>query len=154
MTRERPTTPPAPAATESTPRGRVLVVDDDPDSAETLAELVRLWKYDVRISFDGRSALAEARQFQPDVILLDIGLPGQDGYETARRIREQGLVRGMLIALTGYGQDEDRRRAQEAGFDRHLTKPVTLEALTGLLQEMTTARNSGPRVLEKRRAQR
>jgi CheY-like chemotaxis protein len=134
MTRERrPAAPSAPASVESKRKGRVLVVDDDPDSAETLAELVRLWKYEVRISFDGRSALAEARKFQPDVILLDIGLPGQDGYETARRIREQGLVRGMLIALTGYGQDEDRRRALDAGFDRHLTKPVSPDLLQQVL---------------------
>jgi CheY-like chemotaxis protein len=116
--------------------GRVLVVDDDPDSAETLAELVRLWKYDARISLDGSSALREARDFRPDIILLDIGLPGQDGYQVARQLRKEGLASGLLIALTGYGQDEDRRRAEEAGFDRHLTKPVSPD----LLQKVLTRR--------------
>ena len=129
----RPDGPTGPGSGEPACKGRVLVVDDDPDSAETLAELVRLWKYEVRICFDGRAALVEARQFQPDVVLLDIGLPGQDGYETARRIRDEGLVSGLLIALTGYGQDEDRRRAREAGFDRHLTKPVSPDLLQQVL---------------------
>jgi CheY-like chemotaxis protein len=125
---------PRPGSSPTDAPGRVLVVDDDPDSAETLAELVRLWKYEARISLDGKSALKEARAFCPDIILLDIGLPGQDGYQVARQLRQEGLVRGMLIALTGYGQDEDRQRAHDAGFDQHLTKPVSPDVLEQVLK--------------------
>ena len=112
---------------------RVLVVDDNLDSADTMAELVRIWGHDVRTAHDGPSALACAQEFRPQVILLDVGLPGMDGYELARRLRAAGLAGELLVSVTGYGQEEDRRLAQEAGFDHHLTKPVHPEALLRLV---------------------
>jgi CheY-like chemotaxis protein len=110
-----------------------MVVDDNFDSADTMAELVRLWGHDVRVAHDGPSALACAREFRPQVILLDVGLPGMDGYELARRLQADGLRGELLVSVTGYGQDEDRRRAEEAGFDHHLTKPVNPDTLRRLL---------------------
>jgi CheY-like chemotaxis protein len=113
-------------------RRRILVVDDSQDSAESLALLLELHGHEVRTAFAGPAALETASAFCPDVVLLDIGLPGMDGYEVARRLRaEHGGCR--LIALTGYGRDDDRRRSREAGFDHHLVKPVDLEELTRLL---------------------
>jgi len=111
---------------------RILVVDDNRDSAESLALLLELRGFEIRIAFDGQSALATARSFQPDVIILDIGLPVMDGYEVARRLREEGVT-CQLVALTGYGQDEDRKRSREAGFDHHLIKPVDLATLAQIL---------------------
>lgn len=113
---------------------RVLLVDDNKDSAESLALLMRLPGHEVRTAYEGISALAEARKFMPDVVVLDIGLPRMDGYQVARRLRQEpGGDRLMLLALTGYGQEEDHRRSQEAGFDHHLVKPVDLERLRDLL---------------------
>jgi len=112
---------------------RVLVVDDNLDSAETMAEMLKLWGHDVRTAHDGPGALEAARAHQPDAVLLDLGLPVMDGYETARRLRQEGLAGKLLIAVTGFGGAEDRRRAAEAGFDTHLTKPVSPEALRALL---------------------
>jgi CheY-like chemotaxis protein len=112
---------------------RVLVVDDNLDSAETMAEMLKLWGHDVRTAYDGPGALEAARAHQPDAVLLDLGLPLMDGYETARRLRQEGLAGKLLIAVTGFGGAEDRRRAAEAGFDTHLTKPVSPEALRELL---------------------
>jgi CheY-like chemotaxis protein len=105
---------------------RILVVDDNQDSAESLAMLLRLTGHEVHIAQDGLEAIEAAATLQPHVILLDIGLPRLNGYEAARRIREQQGHQGLtLVALTGWGQQEDRRRSQEAGFDAHLIKPVT-----------------------------
>jgi two-component system CheB/CheR fusion protein len=113
---------------------RVLVVDDSVDSATTLAMLLRLSSCEVQIAHDGPGALTTAIQFIPDIILLDIGLPGMNGYELARTIRQTPALQGVrLIAITGYGQDEDRTRSTEAGFDHHLVKPVEYEALLALL---------------------
>jgi CheY-like chemotaxis protein len=112
---------------------RVLVVDDNLDSADTMAELVRIWGHEVRIAHDGASALVCAKEFRPQVILLDVGLPGMDGYELARRLRADGLAGELLVSVTGYGQEEDRRLAAEAGFDHHLTKPVHPDALLRLV---------------------
>ncbi len=113
--------------------GRILVVDDSRDAAESLVMLLQLQGHEVRSASDGPGALEAARAFQPDVVLLDIGLPGMDGYEVARRLREEeGAQKVLLVAMTGYGQDEDRRRSAEAGFDHHLIKPVDL----GELQEV------------------
>lgn len=118
------------------PKRRVLVVDDNPDSAETLALLLRLAGQDVRTAFDGPAALAEANDFRPDLVLLDIGMPGMDGYQVAQRLRKELDFRDQtLVALTGWGQDEDRRRSEEAGFDRHLVKPVEMKVLMELLRE-------------------
>ena len=108
---------------------RVMVVDDNLDSADTMAELIRIWGHEVRTANDGPSALECARGFRPQVVLLDVGLPGMDGYELARRLRAEGLAGTLLVSVTGYGQEEDRRRAQEAGFDHHLTKPVDPDTL-------------------------
>jgi len=117
----------------------VLVVDDNPDAAATLAELLVLWGHEVRVVHDGRLALEEARQFHPEVVLLDIGLPYMDGYEVARRLGEQAERQGLrLVAVTGYGQEEDRRKAQEAGFDDHLVKPVDPDHLQQLLASLPT----------------
>ena len=116
-------------------RGLVLVVDDNRDAAESLAVLLQMWGYDVRVAYDGPSAVEAAAAFHPDVVLLDIGLPKINGYEVARQIREARQDGVLLIALTGWGQDQDRRRSREAGFDEHLTKPVELEALQKALAE-------------------
>src|SRR5512145_707901 len=98
-----------------------------------------MWGHEIQTAHDGRHALAAVRLWQPEIILLDIGLPGMDGYEVARRLREDPATASVvLVALTGYGQDEDRRRAREAGFDHHLTKPVSLDKLSGLLTCPTT----------------
>lgn len=113
---------------------KILIVDDNEDSAESLAFLMRLAGHEVRTVYEGLSALQEVRTFLPDVVLLDIGLPKLDGYEVARRLcQEPGRDRMMLLAMTGYGQEEDRRRSREAGFDHHLVKPVDLDKLRGLL---------------------
>ena len=118
----------------SAPR-RVLVVDDNEDAAASLGALLNLWGHEVQTAHDGRHALAAARQWQPEIILLDIGLPGMDGYEVARHLREDPATSSaFVVALTGYGQEEDRRRSQEAGFNRHLTKPVELDHLLEVLQ--------------------
>ena len=113
---------------------RILVVDDNVDSADSLADLLRLMGNEVRIAYDGQAAAAAAEAFRPGLTLLDIGLPKLNGYDVARRIRQQAWGRGVtLVALTGWGQDEDRRRSREAGFDLHLVKPVDLAALETLL---------------------
>lgn len=127
------------SALEATPgRLRVLVVEDSPDNAQGLAALVELWGHEARIAVDGESALVAFRRFEPRVVLADIGLPGLDGYELARRLRrlDRGAAgRCVLVALTGYGQPRDRDRAFEAGFDHHLTKPVDPGRLEELLAE-------------------
>jgi PAS domain S-box-containing protein len=111
-------------------RRRVLVVDDNVDAAESIAMILRLTGYDVRCVYDGPSVLETARGYRPDVVVLDIGLPGMSGYEVAQQLRRQpGFERIPLVAVTGYGQEEDRRRCLEAGFDIHLTKPVDPQAL-------------------------
>jgi len=126
----QPEPPAEPAA-----QRRVLVVDDNRDLAESLGMVLRLWGHDVKVVYDGPGALATAREYRPDVIFLDIGLPGLDGYEVARRLRGPlGFRDTRVVAITGYGREEDRRKAREAGFDVHLTKPVDPEDLHKLLQ--------------------
>jgi PAS domain S-box-containing protein len=126
---------------DATPhRRRVLVVDDNTDAADSLALLLRLAGQDVRAAYDGPSALALAGEFRPELVFLDIGMPGMDGYEVARRLRQQPGVDGLtLVALTGWGQEEDRDRSREAGFDLHLIKPVEPGALDRLLAAQGTA---------------
>ena len=103
---------------------RVLVVDDLPDARASLRLLLGLWGHEIREAADGPSALREAADFRPDVVLLDIGLPGLNGFEVARRLRQQPALRkAVLVAMTGYGRESDRQRSQEAGFDHHLVKP-------------------------------
>jgi CheY-like chemotaxis protein/two-component sensor histidine kinase len=112
---------------------RILVVDDNRDSAESLAMLLQVQGHEVQTAHDGLAALETARAFRPDIVLLDIGLPRMDGHEVARRLRREEGRQAVLVALTGYGTDEDHRRSQEAGFDYHLVKPVELDALYQLL---------------------
>jgi PAS domain S-box-containing protein len=112
------------------PARRVLVVDDNVDAAESIAKILKLFGHQVRCEYDGHSALAAAREYAPEIIVLDIGLPGMDGYEVARKLRAmRELKPARIVAVTGYGQDEDRLRSRESGFDQHLTKPVDPEAL-------------------------
>ena len=114
------------------------MVDDNLDSAESLALLLKIQGHEVRTAYDGLSALDVAADFQPEMVLLDIGMPGMNGYEVARLMRQMPEVQNArLVAQTGWGQEEDRRRAQEAGFDAHLTKPVDLASLQTLLAEMS-----------------
>jgi CheY-like chemotaxis protein len=113
---------------------RVLVVDDNRDSATSLSMMLELMGSESRAAFDGMSAVEVAAEFRPDVILLDIGMPGMNGYETARCIRQQPWGSEVkLFALTGWSQDEDRRRSQEAGFDGHIIKPIEPSELQKLL---------------------
>jgi CheY-like chemotaxis protein len=113
---------------------RILVVDDNRDSADSLAMLLRLVGHDVRTAHDGRQALVVAAAYRPDLVLLDIGLPGMDGFTVARHLRSQPELAGvMLVALTGYGSEEDRRQTQAAGFNHHMVKPLDLDALQELL---------------------
>jgi two-component system CheB/CheR fusion protein len=118
-------------------RHRVLVVDDNVDSADSLATLMYLSGHETRIAYDGEEALAAAEEFRPEVILLDIGLPKVHGFGVCRGVREKPWGEDVVIvALTGWGQDEDRQRSQEAGFDRHIVKPVDYQALTELLDSL------------------
>jgi CheY-like chemotaxis protein len=113
---------------------RLLVVDDNQDAAESLAALLRLLGHDVRTAPDGQIALEVAAAHHPEVVLLDLGLPGMNGWEVCRRLRRQvGLKGALVVALTGYGQEEDRRHSREVGFNAHLVKPVDLAALQELL---------------------
>jgi CheY-like chemotaxis protein len=116
---------------------RILVVDDNRDEVESLAMLLQLGGHETHMAHDGLEAVEAAKALQPDVILLDVGLPGLNGYEAARRIRKQQKdKRIVLVALTGWGQDDDRRRSKQAGFDAHLVKPVDPTALGKLLDEL------------------
>jgi len=115
---------------------RILVVYDNKDSADTMAMLLRLKGNDIRTAYDGIEAVEEAESFRPELVLPDIGLPKPIGYEVAMRIRQQPWSRDViLVALTGWGQDDDRRRSQEAGFNFHMVKPLELAALERLLAE-------------------
>jgi CheY-like chemotaxis protein len=119
---------------------RILIVDDNRDGADSLAMLLQLMGNDIRTAYDGLEGVAVAGEFRPDVALLDIGLPKLSGYEACRRIREQPWGKGiLLIAVTGWGKEEDRRRSQEAGFDHHMVKPVDPQALMKLLAGLQTA---------------
>ncbi|HEY4445711.1 MAG TPA: PAS domain-containing protein [Steroidobacteraceae bacterium] len=124
------------APTVATVGRRVLVADDNKDAADALAMLLELAGHEVRVAHGGRAALSLAQTFRPDVAVLDIGMPELNGYEVAKELRREPWGSRMcLVALTGWGQDEDRQRAKDAGFDRHLTKPVDTDALEKLLSE-------------------
>ena len=120
-------------ASSRPPGSRILVVDDSIDSAETLGELLKIWGHDVRLAHDGPGAVAAARDYRPEVVLLDIGLPGMDGFAVAAQLREEGIGGRMLVALTGYGEQHHRDRAHEVGFDHHLVKPIDPDTLQKLL---------------------
>jgi signal transduction histidine kinase/ActR/RegA family two-component response regulator len=127
----QPVTQPPTSGAMPVEKRKVLVVDDNHGAAEMLGLLLRkMWQHDVQLAFDGPTAIESAKTFQPDVMLLDIGLPGLSGYEVATRLRQMPGLNGLyLVALTGYGQQEDQRRSREAGFDLHLVKPVSVESL-------------------------
>jgi PAS domain S-box-containing protein len=139
---DRPAPRPAATTDAAEPPGkarrRVLVVDDNVDSARGLSRLLGRLGHEVRTCHDGPSAVDAAGESNPDVVLLDIGLPGMDGYEVARRLRETGHLDALIIAVTGYGQDDDRRRSKGAGIDHHLIKPVDHDELLGLIARPET----------------
>ena len=114
---------------------RVLVVDDNIDAADSMAALLEMMGHQARVLYAGDTVGQEVQAWQPDCVLLDIGLPGKDGYQVARELRSQGSPI-ELVALTGWGGQEDRRRTSEAGFSRHLTKPVEFSALESLLADL------------------
>jgi CheY-like chemotaxis protein len=119
---------------------RILVVDDNQDGADLMAVLLRLQGHAVEVANDGVSALKSAAAFEPDVVLLDIGLPGLNGYAVARQLRETQKQRPQcLIAMTGYGTEEDRQRTEEAGFDHHIVKPIEPAELNALLARSVAA---------------
>jgi signal transduction histidine kinase len=124
---------PAGAGLAALPPRRILVVDDNVDAADALAELLRDFGHDVKAVHDGPSAIEQAAIHRPDIVLLDIGMPGFDGYEVARRMRTELGLTSTLVALTGYGEARHRRLSREAGFDRHVTKPVDIRKLESLL---------------------
>ncbi|MDR3621155.1 MAG: response regulator [Paludisphaera borealis] len=116
----------------------MLVVDDNADNAKGLERFLKLLGDDVEVAFDGPSAIDIARVQRPQIVLLDIGLPGMDGYQVAQRLRTEEFVKNaLIIAVSEYGQPEDLRRSQDAGFDHHLVKPVDYDALTTLFTIQT-----------------
>ena len=128
----------------SASRHRVLVVDDNVDAAVSLGMLLKLAGQEVRVAYDGPAAIRHATEFRPELVLLDIGMPGMDGYEVCRRLRQElALDKATVVALTGWGQDDDRRRSHEAGFDHHIVKPVEPSALQRLLDDLP-AESAGP----------
>lgn len=140
-----PSVPVIPLAPASDRGLRVLVVDDNVDSAESMGMVLQLLGLEHRVVFDGASALDLLSSFGPDVVLLDIGMPSMDGYEVARRIRnEPERADTTLIALTGWSQPQDRARSRDAGFDHHLSKPVDIGALQGLLDTLQPVRPALP----------
>jgi CheY-like chemotaxis protein len=121
---------------------RILVVDDNADSAESLAMLLQLQGNDTQVARDGIEAVEKGADYKPDVILLDIGMPGMNGYDTCEMIRAAPWGKeSLVIAMTGWGQDEDRRRSAEAGFNFHLVKPIDHGQLLELLAEDTLDKN-------------
>jgi CheY-like chemotaxis protein len=126
------------AREEPIPKRRLLVVDDNKDAAESMSMLLEMWGHEVAYAYDGPSALETAEQWQPEAVFLDIGLPGMDGYEVAERLRELPQAKdAVLIAITGYGQEDDRQRSRRAGIDHHLVKPVAPDALRCLIDSLS-----------------
>jgi len=118
---------------------RILVVEDNRDTADSLCLLLELYGYEVTVAYSGPDGVRAAEQYRPDVVLCDIGLPGLDGYGVARKLRDNpATAKARLIAVTAYGQDEDRRRSHEAGFEQHLVKPVDPNALLRVLNLATS----------------
>ena len=120
-----------------TPQLKILVVDDNPDSATSMAMMLSMMGHETRTAHDGEAALSTAEEFRPRVVLLDIGLPKLNGYEVAQRIRQEEWGAAMfLVAITGWGQDEDRRRSEDVGMNLHLVKPVEPGALDRVLADL------------------
>jgi two-component system CheB/CheR fusion protein len=144
---ERPQ-PPPPPKTEVQVR-RALVVDDNVDVAESLTWMLEGLARETRMVHRGAAAVELAGGWRPDVIICDIGMPGMDGYETCRRLRQlPGLEKVVIAAVSGYGGEEDRRKSQEAGFDRHLVKPIGRAALEGLVGAAAASAEQAPRSAE------
>ena len=124
---------------------RVLIVEDNIGAAKTLAAVLKkTGNHEVQLAYDGESGLKMAETYRPDLVLLDIGLPGIDGYEVAKQLR--ALPEGdrpLVAAVTGYGQEDHRRRSREAGFDEHLLKPIGLDAIRGLLNHPKLVQRQG-----------
>ncbi len=140
---EAPSPDPKASAIAPTAR-RILVADDNHDAAETLSMLLELAGHQTQVAFNGAEAVEAAQSFRPDVILMDLGMPVMNGFEAARQLRQQLWIKGVvLVALTGWGQDDDRHKTAEAGFDRHLVKPVDFDALTKLLAEFPVVAADG-----------
>jgi len=119
---------------------RILVVDDNPDVADALFRLLTTLRHEAKAIYDSESAVREAAEFQPDMAFIDIGMPGLDGYEVVRRIRQQlGHIHMILVALTGWSQAADIQRAYNAGFDLHVAKPMSLDTLQELLKLLDPA---------------
>jgi PAS domain S-box-containing protein len=134
-----------PHATAPTARRRVLVIDDNEDGAHTLRDVLETGGHEVRVALDGPAGLQAARDFEPDVVVCDIGLPGMDGYAVARTIRAEPALRGVrLVALSGYARPEDVQRAREAGFDHHVPKPPPLDALAALVAAAPARARAAP----------
>ena len=126
-------------------RRRILIVDDSEDGAESLAMLLQCDGHETHKAHDGLAAIAAAERLRPDAVLLDIGLPGLNGYEVCRRIRREPWGKDLLlVALTGWGQEEDRHRSRDAGFDAHMVKPVDFDALLNLLGSIPSASDAEP----------
>jgi CheY-like chemotaxis protein len=125
------------SASASGEKPRILVVDDNTDAASSLGRLLTLLGNDVRVVYGGEEALTQIEQFKPRIVLLDLGMPGMDGFQTAQHIRRRSSGdSAMLIAVTGWGQEQDRLRSEESGFVEHLTKPVNIEQLEALLSRL------------------
>ncbi|MDP2054622.1 MAG: response regulator [Acidobacteriota bacterium] len=121
----------------NTPHLKILIVDDNPDSATSMAMMLSMMGHETRTAHDGEAALSTAEEFRPRVVLLDIGLPKLNGYEVAQRIRQAEWGSAMfLVAITGWGQDEDRRRSEDVGMNLHLVKPVEPGALDRVLADL------------------
>ena len=131
--------PPSPKTDEDkVPSLRVLVVDDNVDAAESLALLLKANGHEVQAVYDGLTALEAARSYRPNLILLDIGLPGMNGFDVAKKVREEvELGKVVLVAMTGYGQESDKQRSQQAGFDHHLVKPADFSAVKQILASIS-----------------
>jgi PAS domain S-box-containing protein len=130
-------------------RRRLLVVDDNRDFADTLGALFETMGHDVRIAYNGTDALSAAAEYRPDAVFLDIGLPGRNGYEVARMLRSSPELAGLtLVAFTGYGRSEDRRRVREAGFDYHLVKPAEAAELAKIVDALPTRADAGDRSMQ------
>ena len=139
---------PAPAPKGSVPEPavsrRVLIVDDSHDAAESLAMMLQFDGHETHMAHDGFEAIDAAEQLRPEIVLLDIGLPRLNGYEACRRIRQEPWGKQMtLVALTGWGQEEDRQRSREAGFDTHMVKPIDFDVLRKLLASLPADRRLG-----------
>jgi CheY-like chemotaxis protein len=132
--------PATPAATAADDKGlRILVADDNADAAETMSALLEEMGHVVRHVGDGEAAVQVCGEFDPQLVLLDIGMPKVNGYDACRRIRAASGKRRVIVAVTGWGQPQDHRRSQEAGFDRHLVKPIDIDALTEVIDSVDPA---------------